>query len=447
MSSRDIAYKILIDIEVGKNYSNLAINNHLKNPNISNIDKGLITEIVYGVIENEKYIDHMINKVSKIKVRKMSNIVKIMLRIGVYQMMFLDSVKDYAAINETVNIVKRLDKKSSGFVNAVLRNISRDKDNIKVVNAKGIDYLSIKYSYNKWIVGRFVKEYGYEFTEELLEALSEKSKLYVRVNKTKSKEFNSFDEYINFIIDSLGKDGVEAKKVDVVKEALLVKNFKNIEKNELFKNGYISIQDVSSMLVAEVLNPKKNSKVLDVCAAPGGKSTHIAEYMENTGEVVSQDIYEHKIKLIDTYAKRLGLNNLKTNLADAEVLDENYIEKFDYVVCDVPCSGMGIVRRKPEIKYKKEEDVVELSKIQSKILRNSSKYVKKGGILIYSTCTLFKEENMDIIENFLNDNKDFTLDIIDNVMIDKETQKDGYLKILPNKHNMDGFFICRMKKI
>ncbi|MBC2575644.1 16S rRNA (cytosine(967)-C(5))-methyltransferase RsmB [Peptostreptococcus canis] len=445
MSARDIAYNILMDVEINKNYSNTSLNSFLRKSNLNDIDKGFITELVYGVIENKRYIDYIINKVSKIKVRKMSHCVKVVLRMGVYQLLFLDGVADYAAINESVNMIKKVDRKSSNFVNAVLRNISRKSD-VTYIDENSIDNLSIKYSYNTWIVEKLVEEYGFEKTREIIRSLSEKPKIYVRININKVDEFLSFNELKSYIIDEFKKCNIEAKCVSGIDIALELVNFKNIDNNRLFKMGYISVQDISSMMVGLCMNPRQNSRVLDICAAPGGKTTHIAEIMRNTGEVISQDIYEHKMALINNYAKRLELSNIHTRLQDALILDEENIEKFDYVLCDVPCSGMGIVRRKPEIKYKDKEDIEKLPEIQLNILKNASKYVKENGILIYSTCTMFKDENMDIVKRFLSENRDFQMERIDLNNIESESLKEGFIQILPNTNKMDGFFICKLKK-
>ena len=201
------------------------------------------------------------------------------------------------------------------------------------------------------------------------------------------------------------------------------------------------------MLAAKVLNPKEDSQVLDVCSAPGGKTTHIATLMNNTGHVVSRDIYEHKIKLIQSSVRRLGLKNVDVELFDATKLDKESVDKFDYVLADVPCSGLGIIRRKPEIKYKQKEEVKDLPKLQKDILQNASKYVKVGGTLVYSTCTVQDNENIEIVESFLQSNKRFEFDKIENINIDLENEEKGYIKIYPNVHGMDGFFIAKLKRV
>ena len=440
MNARRLAFKTLYDIERNKNYSNISINKNFKDIDISDQEKGLATELIYGVIENKYYLNYIIDKLSKIKSKKMSTYVKISLWLGIYQILFLDSIKDHAAVNESVALIKKYDKKSSGFVNAILRNVIRNKENIIEIDKKDIvEYLSIKYSYNQWLIRKWIEEFGQEFTEDLLEANSEKPNLYIRSNTLKINR----DELIN----KLREQGIECNKVNGIDEAVMVKNLKNIENNKLFKEGYFTVQDISSMLVGKVTNPKEEKLVLDVCSAPGGKTTHLGTIMKNTGQVISRDIFDHKLKLINNTVKRLGLKNIKVENFDALNIDENSIDKFDYVICDVPCSGMGIIKRKPEIKFKKEEEIKDLPIIQKKILNNASKYVKLGGNLIYSTCTIHDEENINIVKEFLNINDNFELVPIDEVNVDLDNQDKGYIKIYPNIHGMDGFFIAKLKRV
>lgn len=440
MKAREIAYKVLLDIEKNKNYSNMAINKHFKDVKISNQDRGLATEIIYGVIENKYYIDYMIDKLSKVKTNKMEIYVKTLLRMGIYQIMFLNSISDYAAVNETVNLAKKKNSKVSGFINGILRNVIRQKEEIGKVKTKDdVDYLSIKYSYDKWMIRNWMIHFGKEFTEELLEANNERPNIYLRTNTLKITR----DE----LIKKLEKQNIKAEKVNVVEEAIKVEHLKDIENNSLYKEGLFTVQDVSSMLVGKVMNPKENSLVLDVCSAPGGKTTHMATLMNNTGQVVSRDIYDHKLKLIKAASKRLGLTNVDVEEFDGMKFDRESIGKFDYVLADVPCSGLGIIRRKPEIKYKEKEEFRQLPPIQKKILENASKYVKVGGTLIYSTCTIQDSENIDVVNEFLQKNKNFELVPIKEVNVDLENQEKGYMKIYPNVHNMDGFFISKLIRV
>lgn len=441
MKARELALKVLIDIEENGNYSNIAINKHFKNINLNNKDRGLATELIYGVVENKYYLDYIIDKLSKIKCKKINIYVKILLRMGIYQILLLNSISDYAAVNETVSLVKKYDKRSSGFVNAILRNVVRQKSTIGEVDIKDdkIMYLATKYSYNPWIIKNWLNNFKEEFTEDLLEANSEKPILYIRTNTLKISR--------NELLDKLKSEGVECSIVPTIDEAIRVENLKNIENNKLFKDGLFVVQDISSMIVGKVMNPKENSKVLDVCSAPGGKTTHLATLMNNTGKVVSRDIFDHKLKLIKSNVNRLGLTNVDIESFDASILDKNSIDKFDYVLADVPCSGLGIIRRKPEIKYKEKAEIKDLPKLQKNILDNASKYVKLGGTLIYSTCTIQDNENIEVVNEFLDNNKNFKLVPINEVNIDLDNQENGYLKIYPNIHDIDGFFIAKLERV
>ena len=440
MNAREIAYKVLLDVEKNKNYSNMSINKHFKDVRLSNQDRGLATEIIYGVIENKYYIDYMIDKLSKVKTNKMEIYVKTLLRMGIYQIMFLNSISDYAAVNETVNLAKKKNSKISGFINGILRNVIRQKETIGDIKTRDdVDYLSIKYSYDKWMIRNWMIHFGKEFTEELLEANNERPSIYLRTNTLKITR----DE----LIKKLEEQNIKAEKVNVVDEAIKVEHLKDIENNILYKEGLFTVQDISSMLVGKVMNPKENSLVLDVCSAPGGKSTHLATLMKNTGQVVSRDIYDHKLKLINASCKRLGLKNVDVQEYDGMKLDNDSIGKFDYVLADVPCSGLGIIRRKPEIKYKEKEEFRDLPPIQKKILENASKYVKVGGTLIYSTCTIQDSENIDVIKEFLEKNKNFELVPIEEVRVDLDNQEKGFMKIYPNVHDMDGFFISKLIRV
>lgn len=440
MKAREIAFKVLCDIEDNKNYSNISINKHFKNLKISNQDRGLATELIYGVIENKYYLDYIIDKLSKIKTQKMSTCVKILLRMGVYQISFLNSISDYAAVNETVNLVKKHDQKSSGFVNAILRNVIRKKEEILNIDIEDkIMYLSTKYSYSPWMIKNWINNFGEAFTEDLLEANTDKPITYLRINSLKVTREE--------VIKRLTEKGIKAYKVNILDEAIRVENLKDIENNELFKEGLFTVQDISSMIAGKIVNPKEDSLVLDICSAPGGKTTHLATIMNNTGTVVARDIFEHKLKLITSTVERLGLKNVVVENFDSSKIDKKSINKFDYVLADVPCSGLGIIKRKPEIKYKTKAELKDLPKIQKLMIDNASKYVKKGGILVYSTCTIQDNENIDIINEFLRENKEFELELIDEVNVDLENQEKGYIKIYPNIHGMDGFFIAKLRKV
>ncbi|MBZ2173927.1 16S rRNA (cytosine(967)-C(5))-methyltransferase RsmB [Schnuerera sp. xch1] len=443
MNSRDIALNVLIDINSKGAFSNYSINKHI-NGKVNLKDENLIREIVYGVIENRLYLDYIISKLSKRKLEKIHNITLDILRIGVYQMAFMDRIPDRAAVNESVNLGKRYGHRGiSGFVNGILRNFSRNKEKLmKVDEQNELDYLSIKYSHPKWMVKRWIKDYGSDFTEKLLIANNSTPKLNIRVNTIKTSRHD--------LADILSNYGYTVFNTKYAKDGLIIENPTKITQLEEFKLGYFIIQDESSMLVSQITNPKENSIVLDLCSAPGGKSTHLAQQMNNNGRIISRDIYEHKLNLVENNASRLGIDIIETQKYDALELDMDMLEKVDYCIVDAPCSGLGIIRRRPEIKWnRRETDIKNLTRIQSNILNNTKKYVKPGGFIIYSTCTLGKEENICIVKEFLEENKEFNLVGFDDLICSNkklESTKDGYIQLFPNIHYTDGFFIAKIQK-
>ncbi|QXM05865.1 16S rRNA (cytosine(967)-C(5))-methyltransferase RsmB [Crassaminicella indica] len=440
-NARKYALNILVDIEKNNAFSNIAINRELKGKDIPNIDRRFISELVYGVLENKMYLDFIISKFSKIKIKKINVKVLNILRMGLYQIIYLDKIPEFAAVNESVKLVKKVDFKATGFVNGILRSFLRNRNSIKVPTIKEdiIKHLSITYSHPEWLVERWLKEFGQDFTISLLKANNETPKLTVRTNTLKIKKEQ--------LIEKLREKDVKVDTDTFVKEAIHIGNLGNIEDMEIYHKGFFQIQDESSMLVAHVLDPKPGEFVIDICAAPGGKTTHMAQLMDNDGKILARDIYKHKLKLINDNAKRLGINIIRTEVFDAEKIDERLLRKADKVLVDAPCSGFGIIRRKPELKYnKKAQDIKAISKLQLKILNNASKYVKKGGILVYSTCTIEKEENIDIIEKFLKEHKEFEMVDVNDYLPSAVRTKYQFLQLYPNIYKTDGFFICKLRR-
>lgn len=444
MNSREIILKILIDINTNGAYSNISINKHLeKNKKIEN--ENFIREVVYGVLENKKYIDYIISQVSSIRIEKIQSLTLEILRMGVYQVIFMDRIPDRAAVNETVNLSKKYGHKGIvGFVNGVLRNISKNKEKLMIVKNKDkLTYLSIKYSYPKWMIENWIKEYGYEFTEKLCKGNNSRPKLNIRVNTLKISRDQLLDIFSSY--------GYIVYKTKYAKDGLIIDNPRRITSLEEYRNGYFIIQDESSMLVSQTIDPKEGSLVLDLCSAPGGKSTHMAQIMNNSGKIISRDIYSHKLHLVQENAHRLGIDIIETEIFDATKFDEKFREKADYCIIDAPCSGLGIIRRRPEIKWnRKEEDIQELTKIQWEIINNAKSYLKPGGVMVYSTCTISKEENEDMVNKFLLENSQFKLIGFEDKFNSKkniEKSKDGYVQLFPHIHNTDGFFIAKFKKI
>lgn len=441
--ARLIAVKTLFDIEEKKSFSNIKLNNYFKQYDPSPIDRAFATEILYGTIRWKLKIDFMIQKFSKLKLSKISPWVLSCIRTGVYQIFFMDKVPDFAAVNQAVEIVKLKDKKASSFVNGVLRNILRNKEEFDKIQVKDrIKRLSIEYSHPEWFVKKFVELYGENFVLDLMNVNNTPPELIIRVNTLKcSREELS---------KRLTSKGIECT-LGRLSESLILKGFSAIEKSEEFIEGLFTIQDESSMLAVKVLEPGENDRVLDLCSAPGGKSTAMAQLMKNRGEIQSFDIHEHKLELINNNAKRLGIDIIKTRLKDSSVFDEEYKDYGDRVLLDAPCSGLGLMRKKPEIRWSiQPEDIMELQKIQMKIIDNASKYVKKEGNLVYSTCTISNEENEDVIQYFLRSNENFKLESIckyipESIRRDNTCSK-GYIKLFPNINGSDGFFIAKLKR-
>lgn len=443
INTREVSMKILIDINRNNAYSNLSLNKYLIDIEDKR-DENLIREIVFGVLENMIYIDYILSKASKIKLKKIHPNILEILRIGIYQIIFMDRVPESAAVNESVKLAKKYGHKGTiGFTNGVLRSISRDKEGFKSVDIKDkVKYLSIKYSHPEKLVERWIDQFGIEFTEDMCKANLEKPLLNIRVNTLKiSKEE---------LIKKLDVKKIIVKQAKYAEDALIVSNPYGVTELEEFKQGLFTIQDESSMLVGQIMDPEEDSKVIDVCSAPGGKATHIAQKMNNRGYILSRDIYSHKIKLIEENIKRLGIKNIETQEYDVLKRDDSLIEEFDYCLLDAPCSGFGLIRRKPEIKLtRKIEDIDSLSLLQYKMLESIKDYIKIGGYLIYSTCTIEDQENIDVINNFLNNNLNFKLVNIEDKIKNKENLpnlKDGYIKLYPHIHATDGFFIAKMIK-
>ena len=442
-NAREVAMKILLDINHNKAYSNLSLNKYLKDVTEKK-DENLIREIIYGVLENLIYIDYIISKASKIKIKKIHPNILEILRIGIYQIVFMDKIPESAAVNESVKLAKKYGHKGTiGFTNGVLRSISRDKEEFMKINAKDkSEYISIKYSHPQELVKRWVDEFGIGFTEELCRANNTTPLLNIRVNTLKTDKAS--------LQNSLKEKGIRTIEGKYAEDSLIVKNPFAITETEEFKNGLFTIQDESSMLVSQIMNPQEGSSVLDVCSAPGGKSTHIAQMMNNKGYILSRDIHPHKMKLIEDNTNRLGIDIIESEVYDALDRDENLIGKFDYCILDAPCSGLGLIRRKPEIKLnRKEEDLESLSSLQYNIIQTIKNYVKVGGVLVYSTCTIERKENLDLIKKFIEKNPEFKLVNIEDRIKEKDefsTLKDGYIELFPHINQTDGFFIAKMIK-
>ena len=418
MTAREAALKALYEIEYNGAYSNMAVKNTLKNNDMSERDKALFTALVYGVSDKKITLDYYISKFSKIKLKKISKYILLILRMGVFQLVFTDKIPQSAAVNESVKLAKRYGHgASAGFVNGVLRNVSKCGE-IEYPKEKD-EYLSVKYSFPLWMCRKWTEEFGFEFTENMMRSFGESKPIILRANtlKTTNEE----------LVKKLSDLGINAE----IKDGAVVTGGFDIEKNTLYKEGSFTPQDTAAMKTAEILAPEPGGTVIDMCAAPGGKTTHIAEIMKNSGRILAFDIYNHKTELVKKNAERLGIDIIKTDVRDAAEFDKSLSGAADCILCDVPCSGLGIIGRKPDIKQN-EDRSPELCKIQAKILENACIYLKEGGVIVYSTCTVEKAENEGITGAFLEKHGNF----------EKLYEKTFY----PHTDGPDGFYICKMRK-
>lgn len=438
---RKLALEALYKIDKEEAYSNIVLDELLnKNRNVlSNKDINFISELVYGVTTWKLTLDTIIQKYSKIKIKKISPWVINILRMGAYQIVFLDKVPKSAAVNESVNLCKKYGGKSVGFVNAILRKVEKF-DYLELFEIKNdIEKISKTNSMPEWIVKELNNEFNAEKVNEICKNSNLKPKITIRVNNLKTTK--------NELKKSLQSKEIEVED-GILEDFLNLKNVKNITNLDEYKKGLFTMQDESAGLTALVLNPKEGESILDCCSAPGGKTTYIAELMNNNGNIKAWDLYKHRLDKVQENSKRLGIDIIKTEENDATVLKEEYIEKFDKILIDAPCLGLGVIKRKPDIKWQRKfEDIEEISKIQEKILNTCSEYLKKGGILVYSTCSIVKSENDKIVEKFLK-SENFELEEINNINIENlenKITKKGIIKLYPSE-NMDGFFISKLIK-
>lgn len=429
-TARQTAFEILNRIQKDNSYSNLVLDSFLDKSEMSQIDKGLASAIVYGVVERLITLDYELSKYLKQPLKKLKPQVLTILRIGAYQILFMDKIPDSAAINESVKLTKSNGMSfAAGVVNAVLRKVSAN-------GLSETDEISVKYSVPKWLYKLWKDDYGSDCAIELLESTFGAVETVIRVNTLKT----SVDELIGLLKD----EGFVAEALHGLENALVVHGGGAVHKTQAYKNGLFHVQDMASQLCAKALDVSENDVVLDICAAPGGKSFTVAQYMKNNSRLYSMDIYPHRLELIKNGCERLGIINVKTLVNDASLYNDK-IPKADRILCDVPCAGLGVIRKKPEIRYKKYSEVMGISELQYKILCESSKYLKDDGILIYSTCSLNKDENENIINKFLSEHSDF-----ESVTVLKDLERAGeftdYITLMPHIHNCDGFFIAGIRK-
>ena len=434
INARSLAYEVLFTIIQEDGYSNITLNKYFNQYKVEEQDKRFISEVVYGTIKNKLYLEHILKSYSKGRVKPK---VKIILLMSIYQLLYMDKTPNFAIIDEAVKLSKKIAGNITGkFVNGILRNIERNAKNLELKYKNETEQFCVENSCPKELFDILNKQYGKEKAQSIVVSFNQKSKNSIRYNPLKTTKSD--------LIEKLGSAVSESE----ICEDSLILNKLNID-NSLFTNGYYIIQDEASALVASSIGlpVDKEYKILDTCAAPGGKSLHIASKYFNSS-LVSCDKYIHKLKLIEDNTAKLGISNIEIKEQDATINNSSFNDKFDIVICDVPCSGIGVIKNKPEIKYKiTNSHVEEISKLQYQILNNSKKYVKNDGILMYSTCTIDKRENIENINKFLKENENFRLENIslDNSIV--KARKNGVLEILPDEYSCDGFFIAKLRKM
>lgn len=411
-NARKTAVKVLVKIEKEGTYSNLGVAEALKNSELNLQDKSLATAIIYGVLDRKITLDYILSKFLKTPINKTEPFTLMVLRSALYQIKYMDKIPESAAVNEAVKIMKSSKfSRNAGFVNGVLRSVLRT--DVEIPKGDSAEDLSVRYSCPLWIVESFLKDYGLADTKALLAESLKPAPTVLRINTVKADISEIEKEY------EIKENSVELTKgID-------------ISNSELYKKGLVYAQDYASQRAVEILSPKSGDRVLDLCSAPGGKAFTMANLMGNKGEILACDLYPHRVELIERTARRLGLDIIKTAVADATRYNPK-LGEFDCVLCDVPCSGLGVIRRKPEIKYNALPCLEELKNIQLSILKNAVKYLKKGGKLLYSTCTLRREENEKLVISFQKEYNDLC-------KVYEHT-------FMPHKDGTDGFYCALFEK-
>lgn len=443
INEREIVLEVLLEITEHGMYSHIVLRDVLnKYQYLEKKERSFITRVTEGTLEHMMEIDYILDQFSKVKVKKMKPVIRNIMRSAVYQMKYMDSVPVSAACNEAVKLAVRKGFGSlRGFVNGVFRNVARNLDQI-AYPTEPRQRLSIQYSMPEWILNLWLKAYDSDIVEQMLQAFQRETPLTIRCNlrMVTPKQLK----------EHLEAEGVTVKVHPYLEYAFHISGFDYLGDLESFQNGEFSVQDISSMLVSELAGPKEGDYVIDVCAAPGGKSLHMAEKLNGSGHVEARDLTEYKVGLIQENIERTGLSNVEAVQQDALTFDETSVGKADIVLADLPCSGFGVLAKKTDLKYKAtKEGTDSLAKLQREMLKNVQAYVKDEGKLVYSTCTINPAENMDNVHWFLNQYPEFELIDIHGLLceeLQKDVKENGCIQLLPGVHQSDGFFLACMKK-
>lgn len=444
--AREAAMDVLTRVEQDQAYSNLLLNQTLEKLKLERQEAALATELVYGTIQRLNTIDYFLGRFAAKGLERLQPWVRSLLRLSFYQIRYLDRIPPHAAVNEAVELAKRRGHAGiAGLVNGILRNVLREKARLTLPEGlPPVQRIALQESHPEWMVKRWVARYGEEETLAMCRTNNEAPKVSLRVNPLKGGR--------DALAGRLAEAGVETRSSLLAPDGLVAVSGGRLGGHPLFAAGEFSIQDESSMLVARVVAPEAGMRVLDCCAAPGGKTAHMAELMGGKGEVVAADLHEHKEALIRDQANRLGLRNIRTVVSDARKLDEKFpAASFDRILLDAPCSGLGVIGRKPDLKWTKTEgDIAEIAGLQRSILQAVHKLLKPGGVLVYSTCTTEPEENAEQVQRFLSEEPGFVLEPFPEGLLpageDAEAGAAGMLQLLPQDYSSDGFFIARLRR-
>ena len=446
INERELVLGILLEVTRDGEHSHIALRNVLnKYQYLDKKERAFITRVTEGTLERMIELDYIINQFSKVKVNKMKPVIRNIIRSAVYQMKYMDSVPNSAACNEAVKLaVKKGFVNLKGFVNGLLRNIDRNLEQISYPDEKDLEqYLSVKYSMPTWILRQWLAAYDRESVECMLQDFLKEKDTIIRCDLGQMPKEE--------LVKALEGEGVHVEEHPYLPYALRKSSYNYLGELETFQKGAFSVQDISSMLVAHLAEPKEGDEIIDVCAAPGGKALHMAEVLCGTGHVQARDLTEYKVGLIEENILRSGMTNIEAVRWDATQKDETAVEKADIVVADLPCSGLGVLGKKTDLKYKMtEETQKELVALQRKMLSTVKDYVKPGGTLVYSTCTIHEEENMGNVHWFLEQNKEFELVPIAQLLCEElknDVVEQGCIQLLPGIHDSDGFFIAKFRKV
>lgn len=447
LNARSLALDILVRVEKEGAYANLLLQ-HQAGQLSDSRDRQLATALVNGVLKHRLTLDYALRQHLRGPMSNFEVVVREILRIGAFQLLFLDKIPAAAAVNESVELAKKKAPKYSSLVNGVLRQVERQGLQIHWPDPvrEPVRYLSVRYSHPEWMVRRWWKRWGFTETEQLCQANNEPAPTWIRVNTLKNSPAD--------LRARLQAQGILAEHSERVPEALRISGFGAVERLAEFKEGLFSVQDESSQMVAHVLNPKPGDMVLDACSAPGGKTAHLAQLMADQGQILAFDVHEQKLPLIDGLAERLGIHIIQTRPGDARELPGVEAKSQDRVLVDAPCSGLGVLRRKPDLRWhKREEELLEFPPLQLAILERACATVKAGGELVYSTCTIEPEENFEVVKAFRSRHPEFSvLDLTADLGFpltengERNQAQKGMLQLLPHHHGTDGFFLAKFKR-